>query len=453
MAEDSPPSLSPSSGKGYGLPALLASFLGWTLDAFDFFIVVMVLTEIGEDFQKSQTAMAMTLTVTLAFRPVGAFLFGLMADRYGRKLPLMIDVLFYSVIEVLCAFAPSYTAFLVLRALFGIGMGGEWGVGASLAMESVPAKWRGILSGVLQEGYAVGYLLAALAYSLVYPSLGWRPMFLLGGLPALLALYIRSFVKESEAWHKHRRHDWTEVWLTIRGHSLAYLAFGLACTLLTAIKLPFGLALLLGALVLIVVFMADVTRYVAKGHMGIFFYLVALMAGMNFVSHGTQDLYPTFLKLAKGFSAGMVSLVTIVANLGALTGGIVFGWVSDILGRKRAMVSALLGAALLIPLWIYAPSAGWVMLGGFLMQFMVQGAWGVVPAHITELSPPSSRGFLPGFAYQIGVLIAGSAATFESLLSEWLGLSRAMAFFALAVFLGCALIVAMGKERKGEAFL
>jgi SHS family lactate transporter-like MFS transporter len=187
--------------------------------------------------------------------------------------------------------------------------------------------------------------------------------------------------------------------------------------------------------------------------MGVFFYLVALMAGMNFVSHGTQDLYPTFLKLTKGFSTNMVSIVTIIANLGALTGGIVVGWVSDVLGRKRAMVSALLAAAFLIPLWIYAPNAALVMLGGFLMQFMVQGAWGVVPAHITELSPASSRGFLPGFAYQIGVLIAGSAATFESLLAERLGLPKAMAFFALAVFLGCAFVVAIGKERKGKEFL
>ena len=446
---------SPSKGSRFkvqGLSALLASFLGWTLDAFDFFIVVMVLTEIAKDFQKSNTAIALTLSVTLAFRPVGAFLFGLMADRYGRKLPLMIDVLFYSIIEVLCGFAPNFTTFLVLRALFGIGMGGEWGVGASLAMESVPAKWRGVLSGLLQEGYAVGYLLAALAYYGVYPYLGWRAMFFLGGLPALLALYIRSHVEESEAWQRNRRHDWSEVWATIQGHSARYAGLGLIGMLVAALKLAFVWAFFLGVLIMIVAFMADVTRRVAKGHMGTFFYLVALMAGMNFVSHGTQDLYPTFLKLSKGFSVGMVSLVTIIANVGALTGGIAFGLLSDFLGRKRAMVLALLGAVLIVPLWIYAPTTALIMVGAFLIQFMVQGAWGVIPAHITELSPASVRGFMPGFAYQCGVLIAGSAATLEALLAQTLGLSKAMALFALAVFLGCALIVAIGREKKGKAF-
>ena len=435
-----------------GWNALLASFLGWTLDAFDFFIVVMVLTEIAEDFQKSNTALAMTLSVTLAFRPLGAFLFGLMADRYGRKLPLMIDVLFYSVIEVLCGFAPNFTTFLVLRALFGIGMGGEWGVGASLAMESVPQKWRGLLSGLLQEGYAVGYLLAALAYYGVYPYLGWRAMFFLGGLPALLALYIRSHVEESEAWQKHRRQDWSEVWAVIRGHSLWYLGLGLTCMLVAIAKVTLFWATLLGVLVLLVAFMADVTRHVAKGHMGTFLYLVALMVGMNFISHGTQDLYPTFLKLSKGFSVGMVSLVTIIANIGALTGGIAFGLLSDFFGRKRSMVLALLGACVLIPLWIYAPTTALIVTGAFLMQFMVQGAWGIIPAHITELSPASVRGFMPGFAYQCGVLIAGSAATLEALLAQSLGISKAMAFFALVVFLACAVIVAVGKEQKGNAF-
>lgn len=435
-----------------GWNALLASFLGWTLDAFDFFIVVMVLTEIAEDFQKSNTALAMTLSVTLAFRPLGAFLFGLMADRYGRKLPLMIDVLFYSIVEVLCGFAPNFTTFLILRALFGIGMGGEWGVGASLAMESVPQKWRGLLSGLLQEGYAVGYLLAALAYYGVYPYLGWRAMFFLGGLPALLALYIRSHVEESEAWQKHRRHDWSEVWAVIRGHSLWYLGLGLSCMLVAIAKVTLFWATLLGVLVLLVAFMADVTRHVAKGHMGTFLYLVALMAGMNFISHGTQDLYPTFLKLSKGFSVGMVSLVTITANIGALTGGIAFGLLSDFFGRKRSMVLALLGACVLIPLWIYAPTTALIVTGAFLMQFMVQGAWGIIPAHITELSPASVRGFMPGFAYQCGVLIAGSAATLEALLAQSLGISKAMAFFALVVFLACAVIVAVGKEQKGNAF-
>src|SRR6267378_6126549 len=169
---------------------VVAGFLGWTLDAFDFFLVVMCLTAIAAEFHQPDTAIAATLTVTLAFRPVGAFIFGLLADRYGRRLPLMLDLIFYSVVEVLSGLAPSYWSFLVLRALFGIGMGGEWGVGASLVMEKVPPRLRGVFSGLLQQGYAAGYLLAALCYLVVYPRWGWRPLFFIGGLPALLALYV-----------------------------------------------------------------------------------------------------------------------------------------------------------------------------------------------------------------------------------------------------------------------
>jgi SHS family lactate transporter-like MFS transporter len=236
----------PSAGEG--ARALFASFLGWTLDAFDFFLVVMCLSAIAKDFDKRLEAVALSITITMAFRPVGAFLFGLMADRYGRRLPLMIDLVFFSIVEVLSGLAPNLTTFFILRALFGIGMGGEWGTGASLAMEKVPAKWRGVLSGVLQEGYAVGNLLASFCYFFVFPRVGWRPLFFIGGLPALLALYVRYGVKESEVWERTRHRDWGDL----------------------------GRAIL--------------------SNWPLFFYLVLLMAMMNFSSHGTQDLYPTFLK-------------------------------------------------------------------------------------------------------------------------------------------------------------
>lgn len=384
--------------------ALLASFLGWTLDAFDFFLVVFSLTAIAKEFNKSDADIALTITVTLAFRPVGAFIFGLIADRYGRRLPLMIDLVFYSVVEVLSGLAPNYVTFIVLRALFGIGMGGEWGVGASLAMEKVPPRLRGVLSGLLQEGYAAGYLLAAICYFFVFERWGWRPLFFIGGLPALLALFVRLRVKESEVWKKTRHESW--------GH--------------------------LGRAIV--------------SHWRLFVYLMLLMMMMNFVAHGTQDMYPTFLQRQWGFSPNGRAVVTAISMVGAIAGGIVFGFFSDRVGRRRAMITALLSGIVVIPLWAFAPSIALLIIGAFLMQFMVQGAWGVIPAHLTELSPDSVRGFLPGFAYQCGVLLASSVVYIEAIFAERISYSKAMALTALTVFAIAAAVTAMGRERRGIAF-
>jgi MFS transporter, SHS family, lactate transporter len=439
--------------------ALIASFLGWTLDAFDFFIVVMVLTEIAKDFKRSDAEMALTLTVTLAFRPVGAFIFGLLADRYGRRLPLMIDVVFYSIVEIASGLAPNYVSFLMLRALFGIGMGGEWGVGASLAMEAVPARWRGVLSGILQEGYMVGYFLASLSYLFVLPHFGWRPMFFIGGAPAILALFIRRKVKESEVWERSRRKNWDELWAAVRSHTRAYAAIAATAALAYLLLIhaaPSGTALLRTGAVFIVaaliLFMADVSWRVAEGHRKLFFYLVALMAMMNFTSHGTQDMFPTFLKVHRGMAPQMTALVTMVSNFGAIIGGICFGLYSDRFGRRKGITTALLLGIVIIPLWAYAPSTALLILGAFAMQFMVQGAWGVIPAHITELSPDSVRGFFPGFAYQCGVLIAGSVGYLEALFAKRMNYANAMAVTALTVFTLCAIVVASGKEKKGVEF-
>lgn len=394
----------PAQGGGDYVSALVASFLGWTLDAFDFFVLIFVLPSVAAEFGKDIPAIAFTITVTLAFRPVGALLFGLMADRYGRRLPLMIDLVFYSVVEVLSGLAPNYVTFLVLRALFGIGMGGEWGVGASLAMEKVPPRWRGVLSGLLQEGYAVGYLLAACCYFFVFPRWGWRPMFFIGGLPALLALFVRFRVRESAVWEKTRHASWSHL-----------------------------------------------GRAIVK-QWRLFLYLTILMMMMNFISHGTQDMYPTFLKLERGFSAREVAMIAVVYNIGAILGGLACGLFSDRFGRRRGMVLALLLAIFAIPLWAYAPNTPLLVLGSFLMQFMVQGAWGVVPAHITELSPDSVRGFLPGFAYQCGVLLAGSVAYIEAVFARHMPYADAMAVTALTVFSVGALVVALGREKRGLRF-
>jgi SHS family lactate transporter-like MFS transporter len=384
--------------------ALLAGFLGWTLDAFDFFLLVLVLDSVAKDLGRSRPDIALTLTASLAMRPVGAVLFGLMADRYGRRIPLMVNLVFYSVIEVLSGLAPDYKTFFILRLLFGIGMGGEWGVGASLAMESVPARWRGFLSGVLQEGYALGYLLAALAYYTVYPTYGWRVMFFIGGLPALLSLFVRARVKESDAWHEHKAADWATY------------------------------------------------RNAVLQNWKLFVYLVLLIGIMAMMSHGTQDMYPTFLKEHRHYTPQSTAVITMISMVGAIAGGLTFGWLSDRHGRKRAMVVATLCGVLVIPLWVAAPNAGLIALGAFLIQFMVQGAWGVVPAHLNELSPPALRGFFPGFAYQLGVLLSASITYIEALLGEKFSYAMAMGILAGIVFVVAAVIMSAGPEAKGVSF-
>jgi len=384
--------------------ALLASFLGWTLDAFDFFILVMVLDAVATTFGRSRPEIALALTASLAMRPVGAFLFGIMADRYGRRLPLMLDLIFYSIVEVLSGLAPTYTTFLILRLLFGIGMGGEWGVGASLAMEAVAPKWRGVLSGLLQEGYAFGYLLAAVAYFTVFPHFGWRVMFFIGGLPALLALFVRARVKESEAWHEHKMTDWGSY------------------------------------------------RRAIGTNWRLFLYLVLLMTMMNLISHGTQDMYPTFLQQQRHFSPQQTASITIISMIGAIAGGILFGLFSDRSGRRRAMATAALCGVLMVPLWVFAPSTPLIVAGAFLMQFMVQGAWGVIPAHINELSPGPLRGFFPGFAYQLGVLVASSITYIEALLGEHFTYAQAMGLLAAGMLLIAAIVIALGPEAKGVSF-
>ena len=384
--------------------ALAASYLGWLLDAFDFFLVIFCLTAIGKEFHRPDKDIALSITLTLAFRPVGAFLFGLLADRYGRRLPLMIDLVFYSVVEVATGLAPNYWTFMVLRALFGIGMGGEWGVGASLAMEKVPARLRGLLSGFLQQGYSTGNLVAAMCYFFLFERWGWRPMFFLGGLPALLALFVRFRVEESEVWKKSREESW-----------------------------------------------AHLGRAVAS-NWKLFVYITLLMTAMNFSSHGTQDMYPTFLERYWHFAPGKRSAITAFSMLGALAGGMVVGWLSDRIGRRKAMILALVGAVLVVPLWTYSPSLGLLVTGAFLMQFMVQGAWGVIPAHLSELSPDSVRGFLPGFAYQCGVLLASSIVYIQAVFATHMSYATAMALTGTTVFVLAGIMAAVGREKRGVEF-
>ncbi len=390
----------PSSSSDH-LPAVLASFLGWTLDAFDFFLVVMCLTRIASDFHVADKSIAWTLTVTLAFRPIGALIFGLLADRYGRRVPLMLDLVFYSIVEVLSGLSQTYMQFLVLRALFGIGMGGEWGVGASLAMEKVPPRLRGAFSGLLQQGYALGYLLAAVAYAVVVPRWGWRPLFFIGGLPALLALLVRSHVRESEVWERSRHGTLAAIWKTLLTNK------------------------------------------------ALFFKLTVLMTAMGLASHGTQDMYPTFLERHWHIGVKTRTIMTSISMVGAIIGGVLVGIYSDRIGRRRAIAFALLGAVLAVPLWAFAPSVPLLIAGAFLLQLFVQGAWGVIPAHITELSPNSVRGLLPGFAYQCGILLAGTITTVEAALAERMSYAWAMATVAVVSFVLAAVAAMLGREEKG----
>jgi SHS family lactate transporter-like MFS transporter len=390
---------------------VIASYLGWMLDAFDFFLVVFVFKRIAADFGTDIRSVTYALFLTLAMRPVGAFLFGRLADRYGRRPALMASVLAYSVMEFAAAFSPSLTVFLVLRALYGIAMGGEWGVGASLAFESVPVRSRGLVSGMLQAGYPSGYLLAALIYGAFIDRIGWRGMFIVGAAPALLLLYIRSKVPESEVWRA-------------------------AAPSQRAQSIWRGLA----------------------GHWGLAAYAVLLMTAFNFFSHGTQDLYPHFLDVQRGFGPATVARIAVIYNIGAICGGLAIGALSSRIGRRRTIALAAALALVLVPLWSTALSAGSIAVAAFAMQFMVQGAWGVVPVHLNELSPPSLRATFPGFVYQLGNLIASYNAPLQTIIAESRG-GSAHPDFAFALGLVCSIVAAsllvlalLGPERRDVQF-
>jgi MFS transporter, SHS family, lactate transporter len=392
----------------------LACFLGWALDALDFFLLTFVLVPISREFGRSIPEVAFAITLTLMARPLGAFLFGLLGDKFGRRIPLMIDIVFYSLMELLTAFAPNFTVFLVLRVLFGIGMGGEWGLGASLAMESLPTATRGLFSGILQQGYAVGYLLAALVYWTVFPHFGWRGLFIAGALPALLVIYIRAHVPESPVWQRDRNR---------RKHARVRLSVLL------------------------------------KQHGLLFVYAALLMTAFNYMSHGTQDLYPTYLEEQRGFGVNAKSIISIVYATGAICGGTVLGFWSQKWGRRRVIILSAAGGILLIPLWIFAPSTGLLIVGGFLIQFMVQGAWGVVPVHLNELSPPEFRGTFPGLVYQLGNFAAAYAAQQQAWLAEQFRLPNGRPNYALTmamiqsvVFVAVIVLAAIGPEKRGKEF-
>jgi SHS family lactate transporter-like MFS transporter len=396
-----------------------ACFLGWTLDAFDFFLLTVCLKAIAADFHVGIKQVAEAIFWTLVMRPVGAFLFGAMAERFGRQPTLMVNVVAFSVFELGSAFAPGMHSFLIWRALFGIAMGGEWGVASALAFEVLPKEARGFFSGLLQEGYVVGNLLAAALYGLLFPHLHgtgmftpWRVMFMIGSLPALLAFYLRLYVKESPAWLEARK---------LR-RSGAAKAEGLS--------------------------LAAILKYLPA-----FLFIVVLMTAFTSFSHGTQDLYPTFLENDHELSPSRVGLVLVIANFGALFGGICFGTLSEKFGRRKAILWAALLAIPMVPLWAWTHSVALLTVGGFLLQFMVQGAWGVIPAHLNELSPGPVRAVFPGLAYQLGNLLSSRNSVFQAAYANAFSggmLKVALSGTVVIVALVVAAITVLGPEAKGS---
>ncbi|MDT5180264.1 MAG: transporter, family, lactate transporter [Mycobacterium sp.] len=395
--------------------SFLAAQLGWTMDAFDYFIVVFVYADIAKTFHISTTEVAFLTTATLFMRPVGALLFGLWADRVGRRIPLIVDVLFYSIVGFLCAFAPNFTVLIVLRLLYGIGMGGEWGLGAALAMEKIPVERRGFFSGLLQAGYSFGYLLATLASLVVidWLDLSWRWLFGLSIIPALISLIIRSRVKESEVWEAAQ--DRMRVTST---------------RIRDVLTNP-----------------VVVRRFI---------YLVVLMTAFNWMSHGTQDVYPTFLQATHNGGAGLSSetakLIAVIYNVGAIIGGMTFGALSGRFGRRYTIVFCAVLGLPIVPLFAFSRTAAMLCLGAFLMQVVVQGAWGAIPAHLTEMSPDAIRGFYPGVTYQLGNLLAAFNLPIQEHIAATHSYPFALAATIIPVLLAVALLTFFGKDATGLRF-
>jgi SHS family lactate transporter-like MFS transporter len=397
--ETTPDNVSPRWGF-----AVSSGILGWILDAFDFFVLVFLVDVLADNFHVRKGDIVWTITITLAMRPVGAVLLGSLADRFGRRRPLIACVLYFSTITALTPFAPSYAVFVALRGLYGIGMGGYWGIGASLVMESSPRRWRGLLSGIMQAGYSLGYLLAAVALRTIEPTLGWRWMFLCGLALAAIIAVLTLLSPESSSWQKHRLASFGEVARTVWQHKKDFL------------------------------------------------YLVVMMTAITCLSHGTQDLYPDFLKTVHRFSNAVVSNLAILYNIGAIAGALVIGHYSDRLGRRYAVILALTISALSIPLWAFGSTMVMLALGSFMMQFGVQGAFGVIPAHLNELSPSSVRSLFPGVVYQLGVLIGAPAVVVEFALRRHFGYQWALTIFEMCVIFSLFLIFGFGPERKGHDF-
>jgi SHS family lactate transporter-like MFS transporter len=400
---DIPTSVTTADNPGWPY-AVGSGILGWILDAFDFFVVVFLVDTLANNFHVGKKEIVFTITVTLAMRPIGALIFGSLADRFGRRLPLIFCVLYFSCITALSAFVPSFTLFVIMRALYGIGMGGYWGIGASLAMESAPRRWRGLLSGLMQAGYPLGYLLAAVAMETILPALGWKALFLCGFVVALLITFLSLRAPESKAWHQHRMPTVSAIFRTLFQHRRSFA------------------------------------------------YLLLVMSVMTCLSHGTQDLYPDFLKTVHNLSRTAISQMAILYNIGAIVGAVIFGHLSEKIGRRYSIMMALAVSLISIPAWAFGGSVAVLICASMLMQAGVQGAFGVIPAHLNELSPDAVRSLFPGFVYQLGVLVGSPAVVIEYTLRDRFGYQWALAGFEVCVIVALMFIYGLGPEKRGRSF-
>ena len=383
--------------------AIWASYLGWTLDAFDFFLMVFMLKAISQEFGASIEQVSEALFLTLAARPAGALVFGWLGDRFGRRPVLMAVIVLFPLFSGLSGLAGSLGQLLAIRACFGFAMGGEWGLGASLVMETVPARLRGPVSGLLQAGYSTGYLLASLVYYLLFDAVGWRAMFFIGVVPALFVLFIRSHVEESPAFAARKR----------RAPRQGVLA-------------------------------------VFSEHWKLALYLVVLMTAMNFLSHGTQDLYPTFLQKQRGFDTHTTGMLAIVLNIGSIVGSLGFGTLSETLGRRRTLALACIIVLPVIPLWVFSTTLAPLAAGAFLIGLSVQGAWANIPAYLNELSPSAVRAMFPGLVYQLGNLIASRVSPFQAGIAAAHNgnYAHALAVVTFATALVLIAWISFGPERR-----
>ena len=431
--------------------AVTASFLGWTLDAFDFFLMVFMFKAIAAEFHADLPAVVVASTLTLAARPFGALVFGMLADRYGRRPVLMTNVVLYSGFELASAFAPSLAILLILRALFGFAMGGVWGVGASLALESVPTKVRGLISGLLQEGYAVGYLIASAVFFFLFDRIGWRGMFMVGSIPAVLAVFIQVWVKESPTFEREQARAASRGPLFLLIMGLIAIAVSIGPAVAGAfVKVP-----IIDWVYFIDAPIAFLGLWLFRKQWKMTLYVIIMMTAFNFLAHGTQDLYPTFLQKAHGFGTQATGALTAIGNVGAIFGGLIFGGWSQRFGRRRAIAVAAVLSLLVLPVWAFSHTAAMLGLGAFLMQLMVQGAFGVVPVHLNELAPEGARGAFPGYAYQMGNLLASGNAVWQAQLaaSQHGNFGLALAVVAAGAAIVIALMVGFGPERRDVAFV